>query len=252
MLIISADDFGRSRLATDNAIASFKRRGITSASVMVFMEDSQRAAELAKEHGLDVGLHLNFTQRIDRPISSQLFLSHHNRIMQYLTSGKYHFSIYNLSLKRAFDFVFNAQLEEYERLLGAAPTHFDGHHHMHLCANMIFGTVIPRNQIVRRNFTFAPGEKNPLNRTYRLFIDKILKRRYYIVDFLFSLSERLKLGRLNHDLRYAKVFNVELQTHPEHRVEFQWLNEGPGVQVADSLEKGNFALLRNLSISNKA
>lgn len=250
MLIISADDYGLSRPATDNAIASFKQGGITSASVMVFMEDSQRAAELAKEHRLDLGLHLNFTQRIVQPISDQSFLNHHNRIIQYLTSGKYHFSIYNLTLKKSFDYVFNAQLEEYQRLLGDAPTHFDGHHHMHLCANMIFGKVIPREQFVRRNFTFNPGDKSQLNRTYRLFIDRVLKRSYYIVDFLYSLSERLKLGRLNNDLMYAKDFNVELQTHPEQKIEFQWLTKGPGVHLANNYEIGNFPLLRNLSFGN--
>ena len=30
---------------------------------MVFMADSERAAELAKENELDVGLHLNFAER---------------------------------------------------------------------------------------------------------------------------------------------------------------------------------------------
>jgi len=29
---------------------------------MVFMEDSERAADLAKEYSMEVGLHLNFTQ----------------------------------------------------------------------------------------------------------------------------------------------------------------------------------------------
>ena len=61
MLIINADDWGRSVAETDAALRCYKGGRITSVSAMVFMEDSERAAELAKENELDVGLHLNFT-----------------------------------------------------------------------------------------------------------------------------------------------------------------------------------------------
>jgi predicted glycoside hydrolase/deacetylase ChbG (UPF0249 family) len=61
MVIINADDFGRSRLVTDRILSCYKQGSITSTSAMVFMEDSQRAVDLAKEYSIDVGLHLNFT-----------------------------------------------------------------------------------------------------------------------------------------------------------------------------------------------
>ena len=63
MLIINADDWGRSVAETDAALRCYKEGRITSVSAMVFMEDSERAAELAKENELDVGLHLNFTDK---------------------------------------------------------------------------------------------------------------------------------------------------------------------------------------------
>ena len=63
MLIINADDFGRSVAETDAALRCYIAGRITSVSAMVFMADSERAAELAKENELDVGLHLNFTER---------------------------------------------------------------------------------------------------------------------------------------------------------------------------------------------
>ena len=62
MLIINADDFGRSPAETDAALRCHQEGRITSVSAMVFMEDAERAAELAKENELDVGLHLNFTE----------------------------------------------------------------------------------------------------------------------------------------------------------------------------------------------
>jgi len=66
MLIINADDWGRSMAETDAALRCYKAGRITSVSAMVLMEDSHRAAELAKEHQLDVGLHLNFTDKFTR------------------------------------------------------------------------------------------------------------------------------------------------------------------------------------------
>ena len=56
MLIINADDWGRSVGETDAAFRCYTKSRVTSVSAMVFMADSQRAAELAKENELEVGL----------------------------------------------------------------------------------------------------------------------------------------------------------------------------------------------------
>ena len=61
MLIINADDYGRNAAATDNTLRVFRRGAIISASAMVFMDDSERASQLALEAGLEVGLHLNLS-----------------------------------------------------------------------------------------------------------------------------------------------------------------------------------------------
>ena len=47
MLIINADDFGRSVGETNAALECYIAGRITSVSAMVFMADSERAAELA-------------------------------------------------------------------------------------------------------------------------------------------------------------------------------------------------------------
>ena len=56
MLIINADDWGRSVAETDAAFQCYTKGRVTSVSAMVFMADSERAAELAKENELDGGL----------------------------------------------------------------------------------------------------------------------------------------------------------------------------------------------------
>lgn len=243
MLIINADDFGRSRLATDQILSCYKQGSVTSTSAMVFMEDSQRAAALARECGLDVGLHLNFTQELTQRIRSSVLCDYHKRLVGFLTGRKFNFLIYNPALRKQFEYVFQIQLEEFERIYGTFPSHIDGHHHMHLCANMLIESIIPEGQKVRRNFSFARGEKSLLNRMYRVSIDKWLARRYLTTDYFFSLSECLRSGRLARCLDLSKASSVELQTHPELEEEFEWLIGNMCVQAVSNLQKGTYAQL---------
>src|SRR6266436_2569517 len=60
-LILNADDWGRDRDTTERTLECILRGAVSSASAMVLMEDSERASVLAREHGIDAGLHLNFT-----------------------------------------------------------------------------------------------------------------------------------------------------------------------------------------------
>jgi chitin disaccharide deacetylase len=62
MLIVNADDLGRSKAETDAAIVCYSKGRITSTSAMVFMTDSERASEASSGAGLDVGLHVNFSE----------------------------------------------------------------------------------------------------------------------------------------------------------------------------------------------
>lgn len=207
------------------------------------MEDSQRAADLAREHGIDVGLHLNFTQEFNQQNHSALFCDYHDRIVRYLTKNKYNFLIYNPALRKQFEYVFLVQSEEFERLYGASPSHVDGHHHAHLCANMLVGSIIPKGQSVRRNFTFARGEKSAMNRMYRAVIDKWLARRYLMTDYFFSLPECMKAGRFERALDLSKTSIVELETHPERVDEFEWLMGNECVRLFSGIKKGTYAQL---------
>ena len=60
-LIVNADDWGRDRENTDRAFECVSRGTVSSVSAMVFMEDSERSASIARAEGVDAGLHLNFT-----------------------------------------------------------------------------------------------------------------------------------------------------------------------------------------------
>src|SRR5438034_1420630 len=102
MLIVNADDWGRSQAETDAALACYARRRITSVAAMVCMEDSARAAELAKEAGIDVGLHLNLIQEFTGTKPAPGVLESHNRVCRFLKQGKYTLLLYSPFLRKQF------------------------------------------------------------------------------------------------------------------------------------------------------
>ena len=172
MLIINADDCGRSVAETDAALRCYQRKRITSVSAMVFMEDSERAAEVAKEQNPNVGLHLNFDERFTGNRVPATLQDYHDETARFLTRNKCSQLLYNPFLRREFAYSYHAQAEEFVRLFGKHPSHIDGHHHMHLCAHVLLGNMIPAGTKLRRNFSSWPLEKSCLNRAYRALVDR--------------------------------------------------------------------------------
>jgi predicted glycoside hydrolase/deacetylase ChbG (UPF0249 family) len=152
---------------------------------MVFMEDSERAAAMALGRGIDAGLHLNFTTPFSAPNCPARLVQRQRELAAYLRHHRFAMVVYHPGLSRSFQYVIAAQLEEFGRLYGGAPGRLDGHHHMHLCANVLLGRLLPPGTIVRRNFSFQPGEKSFGNRLYRKVVDHMLARRHRLADFFF-------------------------------------------------------------------
>ena len=131
--------------------------------------------------------------------------------------------IFDPRLVRSFEYVVAAQVDEFRRLYGTEPRRLDGHHHMHLCANVLWGRLLPAGTVVRRNFSFRPGEKSLGNRLYRGLVDRILARRHHLVDFLFSLAPLEPVDRLDRIASIARRFVVEVETHPVNPEEYRFL-----------------------------
>jgi chitin disaccharide deacetylase len=243
MLIVNADDWGRNTTSTDNSMVCFKNGRITSVSAMVFMEDSKRAAALALEHGLDAGLHLNFTTKFNQSITSSKLVECQQRIAAFLQKNKYYFLLYNPVLKTDFRYVFSAQYEEYSRLYHQKPTHIDGHHHMHLCTNVLFQRLLPRGSKVRRNFSFTSKEKGTVNRSYRFLLDRWLQRSYQCTDFFFSIVPMHTSHRLRGIVELASAHNVELMVHPEKQDEYNYLLSTEYVEMIRDKKIGSYRIL---------
>lgn len=226
LLIVNADDWGRDRLTTDRTLDCVRRGTVSSVSAMVFMDDSERAAEIAKRDGIEVALHLNLTTPFSASGCSGRLRQCQQQVARYLLAHRLGQVVFHPGLTRAFDYVVAAQLAEFRRLYGADPDRLDGHHHMHLCANVLLAGLLPRGTMVRRSFSFQAGEKSLGNVLYRRLVDRVLVRRHCLVDFFFSLAPLAPPSRLQRIVELAHRFVVEVETHPADPDEYQCLSEG--------------------------
>jgi hypothetical protein len=225
-LLLNADDWGRDRLTTDRTSECYAIGALSSVSAMVFMEDSERAATIAREQKLDVGLHLNFTTPFSGPNCPTGLLERQDRVAKHLLRHKLGQIIFHPGFTREFDYLVAVQIDEFRRIYGAKPERFDGHHHMHLCANVLIQRLLPQGTIVRRNFSFERGEKSLWNRRYRSFVDNRLARRHRLTDYFFSLPPLDPPVRLQRIYSLSRRFVVEVETHPVNPDEYSYLAAG--------------------------
>jgi hypothetical protein len=238
LLIVNADDWGRDAHTTASILTCVTRKAVSAVSAMVFMEDSDRAAALALEHAIDAGLHLNFTSPFTARTCPAGLAERQRRIGAYLGRHRLAQVVFNPALVKSFEYVVAAQIDEFRRLYGADPTRLDGHHHMHLCANVLLQGLLPPGTLVRRNFSFQPGEKGMVNRTYRRFVDRRLSRRHHLADYLFSLIPLESPGRLQRIFSLARQHVIEVEAHPVRPEEYAFLMGGEMFRCATGVRIG--------------
>ncbi len=225
-LIVNADDWGRDRATTDRTFECVTAGTVSSVSAMVFMADSERAAEIAGRSGIDAGLHLNFTDPFSGPNVPAPLLERQRKLRRCLLRHPFARLLYHAGLAGSFEYVVATQIDEFRRLYGRDPQRIDGHHHLHLCANVLRDGLLPAGILVRRNFSFLPGEKSLPNRLYRLGVDRRLANRYFLVDHLFNLAPHEPADRLQRIFALARNSLVEMETHPINPVEHRFLTSG--------------------------
>lgn len=236
ILIVNADDWGRDRETTDLTRDCVMSGSVSSVSAMVFMQDSERACALAKEHGIDAGLHLNLTIPFSGARCPSGLVEHQRRIASFFCTSRFAPAMYHPGLASSFRYVVQSQLEEYARLYQRGPQRIDGHHHMHLAANVLGQKLLPAGTILRPNFSFSTGEKSFLNRLYRRGQNRLLARRHRLADFFFDILP-LDAERLKRIAALGREYNVEIETHPADREQYDFLMRGElaamdGVEIA--------------------
>lgn len=246
MLIVNADDFGKDSATTDNIVLCFREERLTSTSAMVFMQDSERAADVGLEQNLEIGLHLNFDEQFTGAVSSGPLNDYQGRVAAFLTRNRYSQLIYNPLLRKEFEYLYEAQYEEFIRLYHRPPSHINGHHHMHLCSNVLFGNILPNGAGVRRSFTFSKGERNVANRLYRRIVDAKVERRFICTDLFFALMPSEQSDSLRRKVQQARDHNVELMVHLSTKRELEYLLRQ---DFMDSISNVTMGTYRNIPVN---
>lgn len=242
-LIVNADDWGRDGWTTTRILDCVESGGVSSVSAMVFMDDSEGAAAVARERGIEAGLHLNLTTPFSAKGCPRRVLERQSELSRYLHRGALATVTAHPGLVRGFEYVVAAQLDEFERLYGMKPERIDGHHHAHLCANVLVQRLLPAGTVVRRNFSFQAGEKSVWNRMYRRLIDRALARRHHLADYFFSLAPMDAPSRLRRIFALAQNSVVEVETHPTEPSEYRFLRSGDIFDWLDGAVLGRPSIL---------
>lgn len=204
------------------------------------MADSERSAAIAQEEAVDAGLHLNLTLAFSATDVPAQVCKHQQTVARYLGSWRFASAIYHPGLRKSFEYVVASQFDEYERLYGRRPVRIDGHHHMHLSANVLIDKLLPAGAVVRRSFSFRPGEKNLANRGFRRMVNAMLARRHQVADLFFALPP-MQTERLQSILHLAANSVVELECHPVNSDEYAFLASGGISHCSEPVQLSSFA-----------
>jgi chitin disaccharide deacetylase len=114
VLIVNADDFGRSRGVNSGIIRAHGEGIVTSATLMVRWPDAEEAAVYGRRSSLAVGLHLDLGE------------------WEY-SLGEWHsrYEVVDIESADAVAAELDRQLGRFEQLMGRPPSHLDSHQHIH-------------------------------------------------------------------------------------------------------------------------
>lgn len=239
LLIVNADDWGLRPDVTDAALEGYRAGRLTSATALVHMEDAPRAAALAQEHGLPVGLHLNLTFPYgDAPAGPR---ERQLRMTRYFAAPLAR-RVWDPRMRRLVSECVADQLEAFEALYGAVPTHIDGHHHIHACPTVAFSPVVA---LVRRMRPLPRDGGPPAARWLAGAEMAVLRRRHVMPRICLPLSA----VHLDADdpgpgrLASAGVEPAEVMTHPHDPADRRRLESRAWAATLARFQTGSYAEL---------
>ena len=136
-VVFHADDFGLTPAINDGILEAFERGVLRSTSLMVTGEAAEQGIAAARATpGLDVGVHLTLVEerpvlppdQIPSLVAGDRFLPTHAAVGARYVMGRWHPAEARAELA--------AQLERFSSS-GLAPSHLDGHQHLHLLPGVL-------------------------------------------------------------------------------------------------------------------
>ena len=241
LVIVNADDLGMTVDVTDRILACFSAQAISSASLMVCMDDSSRAAALSREASLPIGLHLN----LDEPFAGDVPVvvrNAHDRVRSWFASRPRLLSSFNLSRSFHHDLraSISAQLDEFRRLVGCDPTHIDSHHHVHMSWDVLCSSALPAKTPLRSTRWVDAKPRLRILRSGRTWW---IRRRFISTDLFFDLRHISPAlgGTESLVSTSAPATTIEVMAHPGMLDEFAVLNSPWWREVTGGLPLGSFA-----------
>lgn len=208
LLIVNADDFGVNRRVTDAILECFARGAISSATAMVWMSDSDRAAAVAAERGLPIGLHLNLTLPLNGTLTPEPVRARQRELTTYLGRDTWSKTRLRGAQAQLAGDVVTEQLERFRELYGE-PTHVDGHHHVHL--HPVVQAAIPAELPVRPPLRHPRKAAGRMNRE-----ERAVHKRFIAPRWAFAFEHvHPALGGYGLDaLGRAQSETLEVMAHP--------------------------------------
>jgi predicted glycoside hydrolase/deacetylase ChbG (UPF0249 family) len=234
MLIVNADDFGANPRTSDPVVELFAEGAISSASAMVWMHDTMRAACLAAEHGIPVGLHLNLTlpladEAVPAPVRERQL-----RLTEIFGSESWQGDGRETADAQLIADAIADQLECFREAFGE-PTHVDGHHHVHTHPAVV--EHLPAKLPIRPILS-VPARAGARRSTR----ERRLHRRFLCPDMCFAFEHvHPSLGGaglevLDHAHRHA----LEVMVHPRQERERAALISEDWLQALSALTVGSY------------
>jgi predicted glycoside hydrolase/deacetylase ChbG (UPF0249 family) len=247
LLIVNADDYGIDRPTSDAILACLASGSITSATAMVWMEDSRRAAGEFPlgGGGAGLGLHLNLIEPYTADDVPPTARERQASLAAYFRSFPLALWLYNPATARRVNDCIADQLDAFRELYRREPTHVDGHQHVHLCPTALASRSLRSVPKLRPSFTFQHGEKPFPNRAYREALNALIRRRYVTPRWFVSVrSVGRELGGAGEErLRGTERLSAEVMTHPGWDDEFRYLGSDAWRAELERASLGTYAEL---------
>jgi predicted glycoside hydrolase/deacetylase ChbG (UPF0249 family) len=247
LLIVNADDLGLERPVSDSIVECFGSGAITSATALVWMRDSDRAAEVARREHIPTGLHLNLIEPYTAPDVPPRVAQTQRRVVERLGKGGLGAQLYHRAWSEDFGQCIRDQLSRFTELYGAPPTHLDGHRHMHLAMNALFSRALEPVHRCRRPVNRPRIESASHKRLARSALSVMVRLRFTTTDACFSVrSLHPELGGSGFDetLVRAGRSSIELFVHPGYRDELPLLRSAAWRAWVATHRLGSFEDLR--------
>ncbi len=205
-LIVTADDFGLTPGVVTGIVEAHEQGIVTATSLMVSAEAAKSAFAWARDHtSLAVGLHFVLTfARPTGPREPLLDLVDAEGRFRRLESGAH-----ERATPEQVRGELRAQLELFEKGVGRAPTHIDGHHHVHAFPGILAAVL---EEAARLGVTVRAPDDATRERICR---DGVETADHFLASFYGS--DNVSEDQLLEILGTAPDGTSELMCHPAHK-----------------------------------